>query len=44
MNAEATNALTNAIHSLFLFLYLTGATKHYLRNNERFTGSIVAFF
>jgi hypothetical protein len=44
MNAEATNALTNAIHSLFLFLYLSGAAKHYLRDNERFTGSIVAFF
>ena len=44
MSAETTNALTNALHATFLFLYLTGSTKHYLRNNERFTGSIVAFF
>jgi hypothetical protein len=44
VSAEVTNALTNALHALFLFLYLTGAAKHYLRKNERFTGSIVAFF
>jgi hypothetical protein len=44
VSAEVTNALTNALHALFLFLYLTGAAKHYLRKNERFTGSIVVFF
>jgi hypothetical protein len=44
MNAETTNALTNALHATFLFLYLTGSAKHYLRNSVQFTGSIVAFF
>ena len=44
MNAETTNAFTNALHALFLFLYLTGSIKHYLCNSERFTGSIVVFF
>jgi len=44
VSAEATNALTNALHAMFLFLYLTGSAKHYLRNNKYFTGSIVAFF
>jgi hypothetical protein len=44
MSAETTNALTNALHAMFLFLYLTGSTKHYLRNSKHFTGWIVTFF
>jgi len=44
ISAETTNALTNALHAMFLFLYLTGSAKHYLHNNKYFTGSIVAFF
>jgi hypothetical protein len=44
MSAETTNALTNALHAIFLFLYLTGSTKHYIRNNKYFTGWIVTFF
>jgi len=44
MSAETTNALTNAFHAAFLFLYLTGSAKHFLRNSGHFTGSIVAFF
>jgi len=44
MSAETTNALTNALHAMFLFLYLTGSTKHYFDNNKNFTGWIVTFF
>jgi hypothetical protein len=44
MSAETTNALTNALHATFLFLYLTGSVKHFLCNSERFTAAIVAFF
>jgi len=44
MSAEDTNALTNALHAIFLFLYLIGSAKHYLGNNRNFTGWIVTFF
>jgi hypothetical protein len=44
MSAETTNALTNALHAIFLFLYLTGSTKHYFDNNKNFTIWIVTFF
>jgi hypothetical protein len=44
MSAETTNALTNALHAIFLFLYLAGSTKHYSSNNRNFTGWIVTFF
>jgi hypothetical protein len=44
ISAETTNAFTNALHAMFLFLYMTGSAKHYLDNSKYFTGSIVAFF
>lgn len=44
MPAETTNALTNALHALCLFLYFLGAVRHRRRGSDRFSESIVYLF
>lgn len=44
MNAIITNALTNALHALFLLSYFLLAFWQWQKENKRFTGFIVSFF
>jgi len=44
MNAEHTNALTNGLHALCLFIYFVAALLARWRGDGRFTASVVGFF
>lgn len=44
MNAEFTNALSNGLHALALFIYFSAARRARNRGEERFTRSVVGFF
>lgn len=44
MNAEYTNALTNAMHATCLLLYFAAAARGYARKDARFGAAMVGFF
>jgi len=44
LNANFTNAISNALHASFLFLYFVGAFIHYLKKNRNFSFLIALFF
>lgn len=44
MNAEFTNALSNGLHALALFIYFQAAWRARKRGEARFTRSVVGFF
>ncbi|KTD22163.1 Uncharacterised protein [Legionella lansingensis] len=44
MNAITTNALTNALHAVFLLFYFLIAAFQWIKGNKKFTNFIVVFF
>lgn len=44
IDAVLTNAVSNALHAIFLFMYFMGALVHYLKKDGMFSLSMVLFF